>query len=188
MRPLLPFCTALFVSLSLGCASTPSAPGAQTAATAGAKHGTLPWASFSLETFASAKTNRKFVLLDGTAEWCRPCRAMDETTYRHPEVRKLIDEHFVAIRVNIDENPDVQKLYADWGWPATVVFSPDAAELGKYQGYIGPEELVGILRKVVAEGPRDDASGGGPADPGILRTIPTPEPGEVRCLTPGGAP
>ncbi len=172
MRPLPPFLTVLFVLFGLGCASTPAGPGA--VAPAGAPRRGPPWASFSFETFARAKAEHKFIVLDGTAAWCRPCRAMEATTYRDPAVQRLLDEHFIAIKVDIDENPDVEKLYADWGWPATVLFSPDADELGKYQGYLGPEEFAGILRRVVAGGARDSSPGGAPADPGILRAVPAP--------------
>ncbi|HEU4538521.1 MAG TPA: DUF255 domain-containing protein [Polyangiaceae bacterium] len=184
MRRLPPLSTALFVLFGLGCASTPAgpgahavAPGARAVAPAGASRQGPTWASFSFETFARAKAEHKFIVLDGTAEWCRPCRAMEATTYRDPAVRRLLDEHFIAIRVDVDANPDVGKLYADWGWPATVLFSPDAAELGKHQGYIGPEEFAGILRKVVAEGTRGSSPGSARADAGILRAVPTPEPG-----------
>ncbi|MCU0686767.1 MAG: DUF255 domain-containing protein [Polyangiaceae bacterium] len=152
MRPL-PLClTVLFALLGLGCASTPAGPSAGAVAPAGAPRQGPSWASFSPETFARAKAEQKFIVLDGTAAWCRPCRAMEATTYRDPAVQRLLDEHFIAIRVDIDENPDVGKLYADWGWPATVLFSPDAAELGKYQGYLDPAEFAGILRRVVAAG------------------------------------
>jgi uncharacterized protein len=181
MRSLPPLLTALFVSFGLGCAPTPTVPAARAAAHAQAPREGVPWASFSLETFARAKAERKFVLLDGTAEWCRPCRAMEATTYRDPAVRRLIDEHFIAVKVDIDANPDVEKLYADWGWPATVLFSPDAAELGKYQGYMGPEELIAILRQIVAGGAGGEAPGGAPADPDILRAAPTPGASAARA-------
>ncbi|HEU4408478.1 MAG TPA: DUF255 domain-containing protein [Polyangiaceae bacterium] len=185
MHPPRPFLTALFVLFGLGCASTPAGPGAHAVAPAGAPRQDPIWASFSLETFARAKAEHKFIVLDGTAEWCRPCRAMEATTYRDPAVQRLLDEHFIAIKVDVDTNPDVGKLYADWGWPATVLFSPEAAELGKYQGYIGPEEFAGILRRVVAENARDRSPGS--ADGAILRAVPTPGASAADCRPPADA-
>ncbi|HEU4535823.1 MAG TPA: DUF255 domain-containing protein [Polyangiaceae bacterium] len=187
MRPLPPFLTALFVLFGLGCASTPFGPGASAVAPAAAPRQGPSWASFSLETFARAKAEHKLIVLDGTAAWCRPCRAMEATTYRDPVVQKLLDEHFIAIKVDIDENPDVEKLYADWGWPATVLFSPDATELGKYQGYLDPEEFAGILSRVVAAHARDSSPDSAPADAGLLPAVLNLAASATSCRAPADA-
>src|SRR5262249_29880137 len=71
------------------------------------------------------------------------------TTYHDPQVREVLDRHFIAVKVDVDSRPDVEERYGDWGWPATVIFSPDAAELGKYRGYIAPDKFAEILKQVV---------------------------------------
>src|SRR5262245_35369884 len=50
------------------------------------------WHSWSAETFAKAARENRFILLDGAAEWCHWCHVMDETTYMHPEVGKLLHD------------------------------------------------------------------------------------------------
>jgi hypothetical protein len=83
---------------------------------------------------------------------------MDETTYRDARVGRLLRDKFIAIRVDIDERPDIGERYADWGWPATILLSPDAEEIGKYRGYIPADELLPILEAAsapVAEAERD---------------------------------
>ena len=112
--------------------------------------GALTWAPFSPETFARAKAERKFVVMDGSAEWCHWCHVMEATTYRDPTVRSLLAKSFVAVKVDIDTRPDLAERYGDYGWPATVIFSPDAEELGKYRGYIAPEKFIELLREVAA--------------------------------------
>jgi uncharacterized protein YyaL (SSP411 family) len=74
---------------------------------------------------------------------------MEATTYRDPAVRALLDARFVAAKVDVDARPDVGERYAEYGWPATVVFSPDGVELGKYRGYLAPDALVEILKTIV---------------------------------------
>jgi len=156
------------LALATGCAppspgaASPTATGARPAAATraatrgpdaeGAPREELPWASMTPETFARAKAERKYIVLDGSAEWCHWCHVMEATTYHDEAVRKLLDEHFIAVKVDVDARPDVLERYADWGWPATVIFSPDAAELGKYRGYIAPEKFRDILKEVVASG------------------------------------
>jgi uncharacterized protein YyaL (SSP411 family) len=118
----------------------------------GAPREELAWATFSPETFARAKAEHKYIVLDGSAEWCHWCHVMEATTYHDAEVRKILEEHFIAVKVDVDSRPDVEERYGDYGWPATVMFAPDATELGKYRGYINPEKFKGILEDIVASG------------------------------------
>jgi uncharacterized protein YyaL (SSP411 family) len=120
--------------------------------TRGAPREELAWADLTPATLAKAKAERKFVVLDGSAEWCHWCHVMEAETYHDPEVRKILDAHFIAVKVDVDARPDIQERYGDWGWPATVIFSPDATELGKFRGYIEPAKFTEILKEVVAGG------------------------------------
>src|SRR5687768_3825253 len=161
----------IVASLAVGCAAGPGAPASTQQGASGARGPTagpatngsaamaegapreeLPWATFSPETFARAKAERKYIVLDGSAEWCHWCHVMEATTYHDPAVRKILDEHFIAVKVDVDSRPDVEERYGDYGWPATVMFAPDATEIGKYRGYIDPEKFRGILEEIVASG------------------------------------
>ena len=76
------------------------------AATVSAAGGTaVPWEPWSDRPFARAAAEKRFVLLDVGAEWCHWCHVMDETTYREPEVLRLIRERFVAVRVDPTRSP-----------------------------------------------------------------------------------
>ncbi len=106
------------------------------------------WSAWSDESFARAKREHRFILLDCAAEWCHWCHVMDETTYLDPDIGKTLNDRFVAIKVDIDARPDLAERYGAWGWPATVIFSPDAEELGKFRGYLSPEEFKPILANI----------------------------------------
>jgi uncharacterized protein YyaL (SSP411 family) len=174
------FGAVLLATLAIGCAGQPSghtpvspasagvAPSRTTTSTSGemvegAPREELPWATLSPETFARAKAERKYVVLDGSAEWCHWCHVMEATTYHDPAVRKILDAHFIAVKVDVDSRPDVEERYGDYGWPATVMFSPDADELGKYRGYIEPGKFKGILEDLVASGLAEKKPGDKPA-------------------------
>jgi hypothetical protein len=125
------------------------------------------WEEWSPASFERARRERKYILLGGAAEWCHWCHVMDDTTYVDPEVGRILRERFVAIRVDIDARPDIAERYGDWGWPATILFSPDAEEIGKYRGYLAPPELIGILRGIErAHVEAVNAAGGSWNDPG----------------------
>ena len=141
---------------------------------AGAPGAPLAWSDFSPATFARAKAEHKFIVMDGAAEWCHWCHVMEAVTYHDDAVRKILDAHFIPVKVDVDSRPDIEERYTDYGWPATVIFSPDANELGKYRGYIAPEDMVEILNDVVAAGDKGPAKQADPQDPVLSDTPITP--------------
>jgi uncharacterized protein len=76
---------------------------------------------------------------------------MEAETYHDPKVKAAIAASFIAVKVDIDSRPDIEERYGDYGWPATVIFSPDGVELGKYRGFIEPARFLEILGEVVAQ-------------------------------------
>jgi uncharacterized protein YyaL (SSP411 family) len=72
---------------------------------------------------------------------------MDRTTYEHPDVQSLIDERFVAVRVDADRRPDISERYNLGGWPSTVFLtsSGDALSGGTY---FDAPEMVAMLQQV----------------------------------------
>ena len=111
----------------------------------------IEWRPWSPAVFAQARREHKFVLLDLEAVWCHWCHVMDATTYADPRVAALIQASYLAVRVDQDARPDLANRYGDYGWPATVIYGPDGAEIVKKQGYFPPEGLARLLREVVAD-------------------------------------
>lgn len=132
----------LLVGLVLGSAApTPAAPAVTltnqlaTAASPylrGAAKQPVAWYPWGDEAFRLAKALDRPILLDIGAVWCHWCHVMDEETYGDAEVARLINAHFVAIKVDRDERPDidaryqrtVQALVGQGGWPLTVFLTP----------------------------------------------------------------
>ena len=120
----------------------------------------LEWRGWSKDTFDEALAEKRFVILDLEAVWCHWCHVMEETTYSDPKIVALLKTHFITVRVDQDANPDLSARYGDWGWPATIIFSPEGAELVKRRGYIPPENMLSLLQAVI-----DDPTPG----PSVLR-------------------
>ena len=74
----------------------------------------LPWGEAA---FAKAQEENKPVLLSISAVWCYWCHVMDETSYSDPDVARLIEQSFIAIRVDNDHRPDLNSRYNVGGWP-----------------------------------------------------------------------
>src|SRR6185295_14070344 len=85
----------------------------------------IRWEPWSEEVFARARREKRLVLLDLEAVWCHWCHVMEETTYRDPEVVRLVEERCIAVKVDQDSRPDLSNRYEDYGWPATILFRWD---------------------------------------------------------------
>lgn len=106
------------------------------------------WENLDKATFERARREHRFILLHCAAAWCHFCHVMEEVTYRNPEVGKLLRDRFIAVKVDIDARPDIEARYGDWGWPATIVFSPEGDEIGKMRGFIPPDAMLETLTAV----------------------------------------
>jgi uncharacterized protein len=111
----------------------------------------IDWRPWSPDIFSRAKAENRLVILDLEAVWCHWCHVMDKTTYRDPEVTKLLAEHFIAVKADQDANPDLSNRYGDWGWPATILYAPDGTEIAKLRGYRDPDQMESILKAFIAD-------------------------------------
>jgi uncharacterized protein YyaL (SSP411 family) len=113
------------------------------------------WAEWSPQAFARAETEKKPILLSLVTAWSDECAAMDQTTYADADVESLIDERFVAVRVDADRRPDVNERYNLGGWPTTV-FLTSGGDVLSGGTYFEAAEMIATLRQV-ADAYRDRA-------------------------------
>ena len=113
-----------------------------------AKEG-LTWVGWSDAVFEQARRENRFVLLDLEAVWCHWCHVMAETTYRDPDVIRLLRARYITVRVDQDARPDLSNRYEDYGWPATVVFDGNGKEIVKRQGYLPPGDMASMLQAIL---------------------------------------
>src|ERR1700739_947333 len=98
-----------------------------------ARHQPVHWHSWGEAAFARAQSENKPILLDIGAVWCHWCHVMDRESYEDPEIARIINENFIAMKVDRDERPDVDMRYQaavsaisqQGGWPLTAFLTPD---------------------------------------------------------------
>lgn len=101
--------------------------------------------------FDKAREESKPVLLYLEAVWCHWCHVMDQQTYATPGVAELIRKHFIPLRIDQDSRPDLANRYRNYGWPATIFFTPEGVDMVKRQGFIAPESMERLLRAIIAD-------------------------------------
>lgn len=111
----------------------------------------VSWQPFNDASQTSAKKGDKLILLNMEAVWCHWCHVMDQKTYSDPEVADYLAKHFVSAREDSDARPDLANRYRAYGWPATIIMKADGTELVKRAGYIAPENMLQLLKAVVAD-------------------------------------
>jgi uncharacterized protein YyaL (SSP411 family) len=115
-----------------------------------AMHQPIRWHEWGEEAFELARRENKPILLDIGAVWCHWCHVMDRESYEDPETAQIVNERFVAIKVDRDERPDVDSRYqvavqaisGQGGWPLTAFLTPDGKPF--YGGtYFPPQDYYG---------------------------------------------
>lgn len=104
---------------------------------------------WSADLFTQAQKEKKLVLLDMEAVWCHWCHVMDRETYANPEILKIMENKYIAVKIDQDAWPDLSDRYSNWGWPATIIFNEDGTEIRKMRGFINPERMTQILNGAV---------------------------------------
>ncbi len=93
----------------------------------------IDWYPWGDEAFDRARRENKPVLLSIGAVWCHWCHVMAHDTWYDPDTVKIINEQFIAVKVDRDDRPEidrrfqeaVQALTGQGGWPLTVFLTPD---------------------------------------------------------------
>ena len=115
-----------------------------------AAHQPIDWHEWGDPAFARAESEDKPILLDIGAVWCHWCHVIDRESYENSEIAKIINENFVAVKVDRDERPDVDARYqsavsaisGQGGWPLTGFLLPNGKPF--FGGtYFPPEDQMG---------------------------------------------
>ncbi|CAG9774108.1 unnamed protein product [Ceutorhynchus assimilis] len=125
----------------------------------------VDWYPWGEEAFSKAKTENKPIFLSVGYSTCHWCHVMEKESFENHEVAKIMNEHFVNIKVDREERPDVDKMYMSFiqaitgsgGWPMSVFLTPSLEPItgGTYfpvesKGY-GMPTFPKLLLKIAKE-------------------------------------
>ncbi|MEV5537293.1 thioredoxin domain-containing protein [Saccharopolyspora shandongensis] len=93
----------------------------------------VDWWPWSPEAFAEARRRDVPVLLSVGYAACHWCHVMAHESFEDPEIARLMNEHFVNIKVDREERPDIDAVYMEatqamtgqGGWPMTCFLTPE---------------------------------------------------------------
>jgi uncharacterized protein YyaL (SSP411 family) len=96
-------------------------------------HNPVDWYPWGEEAFARAKKEGKLVFLSIGYSSCHWCHVMERESFENKEVADILNKHFVCIKVDREERPDVDHIYmtalqetgANGGWPLSMFLTED---------------------------------------------------------------
>src|SRR5207249_4729175 len=96
-------------------------------------HNPVDWYSWGPEPFARAKKEGKLVFLSIGYSSCYWCHVMERESFNNEEVAKILNKHFVCIKVDREERPDIDHIYMTslemlnkrGGWPLSMFLTAD---------------------------------------------------------------
>jgi uncharacterized protein YyaL (SSP411 family) len=113
-------------------------------------HNPVQWHPWGEEAFALARKEKKPIFLSVGYSTCHWCHVMAHESFENPVIAKLMNEHFINVKVDREERPDVDRVYMTYvqatsgggGWPMSVFLTP---ELKPFFGgtYFPPEDRFG---------------------------------------------
>ena len=114
------------------------------------------WQPWSDHVFDYAKQSGKLVLVSIGYSACHWCHVMEHESFENDDVAQLMNQHFINVKVDREERPDVDKLYmsaiqlmgVQGGWPLNCILMPDGRPI--YGGtYFTKEKWLEVLKALV---------------------------------------
>jgi uncharacterized protein len=96
-------------------------------------HNPVDWFPWSDEAFAKARADAKPIFLSIGYSTCHWCHVMEHESFENERVAAVLNDHFVSIKVDREERPDVDRVYMAFvqattgsgGWPMSVWLTPE---------------------------------------------------------------
>ena len=96
-------------------------------------HNPVDWFAWNDAAFAKARTENKPIFLSIGYSTCHWCHVMERESFEQETTGKFLNDHFVSIKVDREERPDVDKIYMTFvqsttgsgGWPMSVFLTPE---------------------------------------------------------------
>lgn len=95
-----------------------------------------------------AKEEGKMLFLDFYANWCTPCKWMDETTFKDLEIKNLLEQKYIAVKVNIDdfEGFELKSKFDIRFLPTILIFNHDGKMIERVEETIGTQKMRTMLK------------------------------------------
>lgn len=119
-------------------------------------HNPVNWYAWNDKTLALAKKENKLILISVGYAACHWCHVMEHESFENDSVAKIMNDHFINIKIDREERPDIDQVYmtavqlmtGSGGWPLNCVALPDGRPI--WGGtYFPKDEWTNTLSQIV---------------------------------------
>ncbi len=110
----------------------------------------IEWKGYD-EGVSLAEVEEKNIFLYFYADWGGYCHKMDTSTFINSDVISYLNENFIAIKVNSDEEIKLASTYGVRGLPTTWFLKPNSDRISQMPGFIDADRLLCILKFVYSQ-------------------------------------
>ncbi|GGD83270.1 thioredoxin domain-containing protein [Planktosalinus lacus] len=118
-------------------------------------HNPVNWCAWSKGVLKKAQTENKLLLISIGYSTCHWCHVMEEECFENEVVAKVMNQHFINIKVDREERPDVDQVYMNalqlmtgsGGWPLNIVALPDGRPVWGAT-FLNKERWIEVLQQL----------------------------------------
>ena len=105
----------------------------------------VQWLTYD-QGMAQGKSQQKKVFINFYATWCSFCRMMDTKTFTDAAVIAYLNDHFIAVKVDVDKEREVAAHFNIRPLPDIWFISEKGEAIGNKPGYVEAEEMLAVLK------------------------------------------
>ena len=115
----------------------------------------IKWGNNLDSAFAIASKSDKIIMIDFMAEWCPPCKKMDNKTFSNTNIIKKTNE-FIPVRIDVDKQKDIAeeyngnaRKYGGIGIPNILFLDKEKNIIRQIVGFHNVDQLMGVMDSVL---------------------------------------
>lgn len=103
---------------------------------------------------SEARNNNKLILVDLYADWCGPCRQIDAKVFDNPQVRHVLTNHFISVKIDVDKpgrNNELANQFGTRSIPHVVFLNSAGEKLYEFTGFVSASVFLDTLQALVKD-------------------------------------
>ena len=104
------------------------------------------------QTIDRAQSSQQLIFMDFYADWCIPCKVMDQEVFNDVEVADLLNNHFINVKINgeLDNGPDLVAMHEVSSYPNYIWLDSKGAILHREVGALSRSKFLSITADIIS--------------------------------------
>lgn len=119
----------------------------------------IPWLRSATEAAIQSQTTGKPILVYVRSKNCHYCDLLQKNTWQDPATKARVMKEMIPLKLTLEENKEAIEAMKVKGFPSVIVFSPRREFIGRFDGYMTPEQFQSQISKtMLASQPQSNGS------------------------------